>query len=270
MARESGPEQILDMAEPVSQFTSVAEFYDELMSVVPYGWWLEYVERLWKRHQTAPSRVLDLACGTGSVLELLVRNGYEAEGADYSEAMLEVARRKLPEGTPLWLQDARSLAIPSAPFDACVCLFDSLNYLLELADLQRAFWSVFRHLNPGGLFVFDMNAIRALETGMFDQRGAAADSPLHYEWQSAWEPRTRLCTIKMEFRAQVDGSTRVFHETHVQKGYTQGELTGGLAAAGFEVLGVYDAYTTRPPGSKTDRYFLVARRPANGKSALSG
>ena len=35
----------------------------------------------------------------------------------------------------------------------------------------------------------------------------------------------------------------------------------------FEVLGVYDAYTTRPPGPKTDRYFLVARRPASGKSA---
>jgi hypothetical protein len=74
----------------------------------------------------------------------------------------------------------------------------------------------------------------------------------------------------MEFRAQVNGSRRVFHETHVQKGYTLGELTGGLSAAGFEVLSVYDAYTTRPPGPKTDRYFLVARRPVSGKSVPSG
>src|SRR4051812_31817253 len=109
-------EQIQVMPESGSQFTKVAEFYDELMSGVPYGWWLEYVERLWKRHDIQPRRVLDLACGTGSLLELLLQRGYEAEGADYSEGMLAVARRKLP-GCTLWLQDARALAIPGEPFD---------------------------------------------------------------------------------------------------------------------------------------------------------
>lgn len=243
------------------QFTEVAEYYDHLMSVVPYEHWVDYVELLWKWFSLRPRRVLDLACGTGSVLAELLERGYEGEGADYSEAMLKIARRKLPEGTPLWHQDARDLHLPGPPYDACVCLFDSLNYVLEPKDLGRAFAGVYRHLVPGGSFIFDMNAIRALEMGMFDQEGTGRDRTLEYEWHSAWEPYTRLCTIKMEFRAHGPGGTRIFHETHVQRGYTQDEIVSLLREAGFEVLAVFDAFTTRVPTARTDRYHVAALRP---------
>jgi SAM-dependent methyltransferase len=254
---------------PASQFTEVAEVYDNLMSVVPYAWWVAYVRRLWWGFALEPRRVLELACGTGSVLEELLKLGYEVEGVDYSEPMLRVAARKLPEGTPLWCQDARALSLQSAPFDACLCLFDSLNYILDAADLRRAFESVLRHLVPGGSFIFDMNAIRALEKGMFDQSGTGKDSSLEYDWHSAWEPATRICTIQMEFRAHHCDGTRIFHETHVQRGYTLAEITGTLEAAGFEIQGAYDAFTTRPPTPKSDRYHFVARKPG-GEPRASG
>lgn len=252
------------MAESTpNQFTEVAEVYDSLMSVVPYGWWVDYVEGLWERFDARPRRVLDLACGTGNVLRELLRRGYDAEGADLSPGMLRIAERKLPVGTRLWQQDARALDLPGEPFDACVCLFDSLNYLLELSELRRAFQGIQRHLHPGGILVFDMNAIRALETGMFDQRGIGRDASLEFEWHSAWEPRTRLCTIQMEFREHGREGTRVFHETHVQKGYSQPEIDSALRDAGLELLGLYDAFSTRSPNARTDRYHVAAR--ATGK-----
>lgn len=248
------------MAEPETQFTEVADVYDNLMSVVPYAWWVDYVLDLWDEYHFEPRRVLDLACGTGNVLLELKRRGFVVEGADYSAAMLRVAGRKVPSGTPLWCQDFRTLEIPSPPFDAVVCLFDSLNYLLRLSDLQKAFRGVYRHLVPGGVFVFDMNAIRALDTGMFDQKGIGKDASLKYEWHSAWEPATRLCTIQMEFRATTPSGIRVFHETHVQKGYTYEEVTTSLRDAGFEVLALKEAFTMNPPSPKTDRFYAVAQR----------
>src|SRR4051794_37342297 len=162
------------------QFTEVADVYDDLMSVVPYGFWVEHVRGLWRKWGFDPRRVLDLACGTGSVLVELRRRGYAVEGADASEAMLGVARRKVPPEVPLWCQDFRRLDLPPPSFDACVCLFDSLNYLLRLEDLRQSFRGVHRHLVPGGSFVFDMNAIRALETGMFNQSGTGSDASLEY------------------------------------------------------------------------------------------
>lgn len=242
-----------------NQFNAVAEIYDSLMSVVPYRWWVEYVERLWARYGFAPERVLDLACGTGNVTRELRKRGYEVEGTDYSASMLEVARRNLGPETPLWCQNMKDLALPSPPFDACVSLFDSLNYLLTHSELEQALAAVHRHLVPEGCFVFDMNAIRALETGMFDQSGTGRDDSLEYEWHSAWEPVSRLCTIQMEFRVRDGARERVFHETHVQKGYTQHEITTGLERAGFRVLGVYDAFTMNPPTARTDRLYFVAR-----------
>jgi ubiquinone/menaquinone biosynthesis C-methylase UbiE len=242
-----------------NQFTEVADVYDSLMSVVPYSYWVEYVERLWQRFEVSPQRVLDLACGTGNVLLELLRRGYEVGGADYSDAMLRVARRKVPAEVPLWCQDARTLDLPGPPFDACVCLFDSLNYLLSLADLRRGFVSIHRHLAPGGTLVFDMNAIRALETGMFDQKGTGKDTNLEYEWHSAWERASRLCTIRMEFRVHEQDGMRVLHETHVQRGYTAEEIRAALGDAGFEVLGFFDAFSTQPPNFRTDRYHVIAR-----------
>lgn len=244
------------------QFRDVAEVYDNLMSVVPYGWWVQYVRQLWGRFQLRPRRVLDLACGTGSVLAELLRLGYEAEGSDLSADMLRVAARKLPEGARLWQADASTLNLPTPPFDACVCLFDSLNYITELEKFRSALAAVYRHLVPGGSFVFDMNAIRALETGMFDQTGTGQDDRLTYEWRSAWDARTRLCVIQMEFRVYDDaGAETVFHERHVQRGYTFQEIREGLEDAGFEVLGIFDAFTLRPPIERTDRYHIVAQRP---------
>ncbi len=242
-----------------NQFTEVAEIYDSLMSVVPYKWWVDYVEDLWDHFDVDPRRVLDLACGTGSVSRELLRRGYEVAGVDLSEPMLAVARKRLGPGVPLWAQNMRDLDLPVPPFDACVSLFDSLNYLLSLSELRSAFSAVRRHLIVGGAFVFDMNAIRALETGMFNQTGTGKDDSVRFEWHSAWEPLSRLCTIQMEFRVRGREGDRVFHETHVQKGYTQFEISQSLQEVGFEVLGVFDAFTMDPPNGKTDRFYFVAR-----------
>jgi ubiquinone/menaquinone biosynthesis C-methylase UbiE len=238
------------------QFRDVAEIYDSLMSVVPYRQWVDYVEQLWLRFQCRPRRVLDLACGTGNVTEELARRGYEVVGVDSSAEMLRAARRKAPRLTFVE-QDARALALPER-FDAAVCLFDSLNYLLELADLEAALRGVRRHLEPEGLFIFDLNAIRALEQGMFDQQGHGRDDTVAYVWRSHYFPDRRLCRIDMRFYVHEPAGTREFTETHWQRGYTLAEVTRALADAGLHPLAVFDAFTFRPPTARSDRLYFVA------------
>src|SRR5690242_7062295 len=144
---------------PPSQFTDVAEVYDSLMAVVPYRHWVSYVERIWDRFECSPTTVLDLACGTVNVTLELAQRGYRVTGVDNSPAMIRQARTKKATWMQFELQDARHLALPE-PFDACVCLFYSLNYILTPEELASAFAGVFRHLRPRGLFIFDVNTIR--------------------------------------------------------------------------------------------------------------
>jgi SAM-dependent methyltransferase len=244
------------------QFRDVAEIYDSLMSVVPYRQWVDYVEQLWLRFQMRPRRVLDLACGTGNATLELARRGYEVTGVDSSAEMLRVARRKAPQ-LAFHEQDARHLALVER-FDACVCLFDSLNYILEPEGLTAALAAVRRHLEPDGSFIFDLNAIRALEQGMFDQEGHGRDETIAYVWRSHYFPDRRLCRIDMRFFVQEPAgrrspaSTREFTETHWQRGYTIAEVTGSLMEAGFHPLAVFDAFTFRPPTPRSDRLYFVA------------
>src|SRR5262249_44848737 len=159
---------------------------------------------------------------------------YQVAGVDSSATMIEEARRKAGPGVELFCQDARALHLDRT-FDAAVCLFDSLNYLLEEEDLQQAFAGVRRHLNPGGLFIFDRNTIHALEAGMFNQEGREAPA-LAYTWRSHYDPETRLCRIEMDFTARTGDVERTFHETHLQRGYTLGEILNAAAGGGLDCL----------------------------------
>jgi SAM-dependent methyltransferase len=111
-------------------------------------------------HLRGVSTVLELACGTGSILAQL-KSDYEVTGVDLSPEMLELARRKLPD-VELHLGDMRSIRL-GRPFDAVLCLYDAVNHLPELADWERVFDTAVAHLRPGGVLVFDVNSEERLD-----------------------------------------------------------------------------------------------------------
>ena len=246
-------------------FGPVSPYYDHLMAGVPYRFWIDYLERLWKRHGEKPQSVLDLACGTGTVSRLLAGRGYAVTGVDLSAGMLEVARKRTKEAELAILfhqQDAAELDLGEARFDAVVCLFDSLNYILETERLQTALAQVFAHLAPGGTFIFDVNTEYALAEGMFNQSCTRRSEALHYRWRSRYNRETRLCTVRMDFSYDPGtGMREDFVEVHKQRGYAKDELVQWLRLAGFEPVTVYDAYSTEPPKKRSDRLFYLAAKP---------
>lgn len=247
-------------SRPDNQFQGVAAVYDQIMAGVPYRHWVDYLEELWEWFDCQPRSVLELACGTGSVMDALRQRGYEVAGVDNSAPMLEIAREKLGPETRLWLQDAASLDLDEQ-FDACVCLFDSLNYLLEWEDLRDCCAGVCRALHPGGLFVFDINSVRALKSHLFTQQGRDEDESVSYDWRSRWDPGQRLCTIEMEYNVRRNGVVETFHETHVQRAYTLDELQAAICEGGLRFLAAYDAYSFRSAQPESDRHYLIAQRP---------
>ncbi len=88
-----------------------------------------------------PVTVLDLACGEGTFAAAMAQQGYNVTGVDTSEKMLQYARKRAKEkkvNVIIGNQDMRCLPF-SEEFDLVTCWFDSLNYLLELDDLQNTF-----------------------------------------------------------------------------------------------------------------------------------
>jgi 2-polyprenyl-3-methyl-5-hydroxy-6-metoxy-1,4-benzoquinol methylase len=95
--------------------------------------------------------VLDLGCGTGlPIMNYLLEKGMNVIGVDASEAMLNIARKNLPDAVLLH-EDMRSLVL-DRKFDVIIAWHSFFH--LPSAD-QPAMFEVFeQHLQPGGLLVF--------------------------------------------------------------------------------------------------------------------
>lgn len=119
-----------------------------------------YLMALIRRAAPGARTVLELGCGSGTMLEHLTAR-YTTTGVDSSRKMLAVARRKAPRATVLY-GDIRSLALGER-FDVVVCPFDTMNHLATRRDWGAAFRVARAHLNPGGIFIFDVNTEHKLE-----------------------------------------------------------------------------------------------------------
>ena len=148
-----------DEGENMQAYTGFAVVYDTFMDNIPYEEWCEYLTGLLKEQGVAGGLLLDLGCGTGSLTELLADAGYDMIGVDNSEEMLELALEKKEKSGKdiLYLcQDMREFELYGT-VAAVVSICDCMNYILEPEDLTEVFRLVNNYLDPGGVFIFDMN-----------------------------------------------------------------------------------------------------------------
>jgi SAM-dependent methyltransferase len=145
-----------------SPYGAFAPFYDAFTAASDYEHWTEQVLAAALPHGPAGDRLLDVACGTGKSFEPFMRRGHRVTGCDGSREMLAEASVKAP-GAELHLCDMRALP-ELGSFDLVTCFDDSLNYLLDGDELLACFRGVADNLAPRGLFVFDVNTVRAYRT----------------------------------------------------------------------------------------------------------
>lgn len=97
--------------------------------------------------------LLDVACGTGSHLEHFAREFDDVAGLELSEAMLALARPALP-GVALHQGDMRDFSL-GRRFTAMTCMFSSIGYLSDTAELDATLACCAEHLEPGGVLIIE-------------------------------------------------------------------------------------------------------------------
>jgi SAM-dependent methyltransferase len=142
----------------VTSYDSFAPFYDAVMG--DRAEHASYIRSLIRRHAPRATRVLELACGTGSILAQLAPD-YDVAGVDRSRAMLEVARKKVPSAR-LVHADMTDVQLEEE-FDVVLCVFDSINHLLRFREWEAVFRRAREHIGDRGIFVFDINTQHRLE-----------------------------------------------------------------------------------------------------------
>lgn len=243
-------------------YTSFAEVYDLFMDNVPYEEWCDYVCSLLGEEGIRDGLLLDLGCGTGSLTRLLAGKGYDCIGVDLSADMLEIAAEKqAADGTGiLYLQqDMRSFELYGT-VRAAVSICDSMNYILEEEDLLQVFRLVNNYLDPGGVFVFDLNTPYKYRELLGDNVFAESREEGGFIWENCFYEEEQVNEYDLTlFVREKDNLYRRYRETHLQRAWELKTVKKLIRRAGMELVAVYDAFTRNPPEPESERIYMIAR-----------
>ena len=248
--------------EDAGVYTSFAEVYDAFMDNVPYEEWGTYLVRLLREYGCEGGLVAELGCGTGTMTELLAQAGYDMIGIDCSEEMLAIAMEKRAEtGSEILylLQDMREFELYGT-VAAVVSVCDSLNYLTEYGDLVQVFKLVNNYLDPGGVFLFDLNTEYKYRELLGERTIAENREDQSFIWDNYYDEEQRINEYGLTlFIKEESGLYRKQEEFHYQRAYSLEEVREALSEAGMEFVDVYDAFTKEPPKETSGRVCVVAR-----------
>lgn len=212
----------------VKEYEYLAKYYDYLLGdEEAFDFWLEYINA--KDYHT----VLELASGSGVLAGILKKQGKEVTASDISKEMKEIATNNF---------DGEYLILNMIDFDLhkkydlILCVCDSINYLYE-EELEQMFKSVYKHLNDGGRFIFDMHNPKRLKE--FDEEyieEGQIDENVYYQWTINSDTFDR--TVNEHFTFYTPEG--MIQEQHTQNVFEVDDVKNKLENVGLESEVVMD------------------------------
>lgn len=238
-----------------------SEFYDSLTDNVEYEKRAEYFCRLLSAYGRQNGILLDLACGTGSMSVLMGQKGYDVIGVDSAVGMLNVAREKVAEAglnVLLLCQPMEELDL-FGTVDCCISVLDSINHLPDAEAVKETFAKVSLFMNPGGVFLFDVNTIYKHREVLGNNAYIYENEDLFCAWQNSFNPEDNSVDITLDFFTEgEDGTYDRSYEEFSEQAYPLEKIKQWLEECGFAVKGIFEDFTTDPVTPTTQRAVFAA------------
>jgi len=226
-------------------YKKFAFFYDRANSSDFYNHYAYFIKKIIKENKIIKVKLLDLACGTGWLIQYLKPFCSTIEGADLSQEMLEIAKHKNKK-TKYYHQSFLNLNTKKK-YNVIISTFDSINYLTSKRDLERAFKKVTKHLISGGLFIFDFNTIYK----RLDKEIKKDNITYHNLF------RNKYWFITIDIKI----GQKIFKEYHQERLYSLAEVKSALKESELVVTSVYSSFNKKKAkAAKAPRLFIVAKK----------
>ncbi len=239
-------------------FQILAPYYDRIMTRVRYDRWesrLLDLQKIIYNSSNNPVYHLDVACGTGTLIQKLSKHGWYSIGIDISPAMLYIAKQVYPDICVL-TGDMCSLPFVNS-FQIISCLFDSINFLLDEEDVYRSIYSMALSLQKNGIIYFDCVTEQMVRQYYNDSQWKENYKEFKTFWESTYNPATKTATLSILVHGK--GWSVVRQKIHPLDVYLD-----AIKEAGLTLLACVDAHTWDHIDSGTVRIdFLCSRYPSD-------
>ena len=241
-----------------------SEFYDALTANVSYDTVSQVLSSLLTRYGKGRGLLLDLACGTGSVSVRLAEKGYEVIGVDLSPEMLSEAQNKAysaGQNILFLCQDMTALDLYGT-VDAAVCTLDGLCHLPDEESLSAALRKVSLFMNPGGVFLFDVNSVYKHRAVLGNNTFVYDTDDVYCVWQNTLLSDGVTVQMDLDFFEPVSDAGDYVRQSErfTERAYPRETLEAMLKKAGFTVLDVFDGYSEKPAHDTSERLLFAVRK----------
>lgn len=244
----------------MSSYGKFAYVYEQLMQDVPYSDYVKWVK------QYAPVKefptLLDVGCGTGTLSELLFKEGYKVSGLDISEEMLSVASEKFQKANvniPLYCMSMDEID-GFMELDVVIIPIDSLNYLQSENAVIDTFKRIYESLRDGGQLFFDVHSLYKMDEIFMQSPFTYEDDDIAYIWytEEGEEEHSVYHDITFFVRDDETDLYERFSEEHYQKTYPIEQYKNWLKKAGFFEIQITADFSEIGPTDVSERIFFRA------------
>lgn len=223
-------------------YKEFSQIYDLLMNDTDYERWTSFIINKIENK----NKILEAACGTGSITSILSEKNYKVTAFDLSQDMLMKAYDKTRKNPAIKLLNQNMINFKiDDKFEAAICCCDGVNYLNK-DEVLSFFKSVHDHLLPEGKFIFDIST-KYKYTTLLDDTYVYDDGEIFYVWENILELDEMKVNIEINFFVN-DNHNKYdrINEIQTQYIYEIDEITLLLQQAGFNDIKIYDDYNEEP------------------------
>lgn len=220
-------------------YKEFSQIYDLLMDDIDYEKWTSFIIN----KADGGRKVLEAACGTGSITRLLADKNYKVTAFDLSQDMLMRAYEKLGRspGVKLLNMDMTNFKIDDK-FDAAICCCDGINYITE-NQVGKFFDNVYNHLNNNSKFIFDMSTEYKYDS-LFNDTYVYDDGEIFYVWENVMDELNNAVNVEINFFVKDSfGKYTRINEIQTQYIHDAETIIRLLEESGFADIEVHDDYS---------------------------
>ncbi|VWL85242.1 class I SAM-dependent DNA methyltransferase [Oceanivirga miroungae] len=232
-----------------------SKIYDEFTKYVDYKGWYMFLKRYIKKD----GKVLDIGCGTGSLLQYFYNNGYKVVGLDISEDMIEVANKKNDKIRYIVDDITRKDFILDTKYKYVMCNFDTVNYFSSYEDFEAFVKNVSKIQNNNALLIFDLVSEEIFSEMFYDDVFIDEEENYLAIWQHEKLDENRH-EILIDIFYKEDNMYNKYEEKHIKFIYDLDKIV--------EILNRNDYYIhdmAKNENYGESRIFVIAKKEKNEK-----
>lgn len=230
-----------------------SKIYDEFTKYVDYrGWYLFLKKYIKKNH-----KILDVGCGTGSIIQYFYNSGYNIEGLDISEDMIDIAKSKNNKIRYIIDDITRKDFNLDSKYKYVMCNFDTVNYFESYEKFEFFIKNISKIQNNNSFLIFDLVSEEIFEEIFYNDLFIDEEENYLAIWQYEKLDKNRH-EISIDIFYKENGFYNKYEEKHIKFIYDIDKVIEILNRNNYYI---YDMAKNEKYGKS--RLFIVAKKEKN-------